>query len=72
LVDFGRGLGLRTAGFSSGGADFDAITGEMGQERGGYLGAAGVVRTDEQDTRHLMELDVKWGDGEWSKFGGGG
>ncbi len=32
----------------AGGADLDAVAGEVGQPGGGHLGAAGVVDADEQ------------------------
>ena len=37
-----------SAGRGSGGADLDRVAGEVVQEAGGHLGAAGVVDADEQ------------------------
>ena len=36
-------------GLGTGGADLDPAPGKGGEERGGHLGAAGVVDADEQD-----------------------
>ena len=37
-----------SAGVGAGGADLDAVAGQVGEPPGGHLGAAGVVDTDEQ------------------------
>ena len=43
----GDGVDL-VGGRGSGGADLDAVAGEVAQQAGGHLGAAGVVDADEQ------------------------
>ncbi len=58
----GDGIDL-VGGFGSGGADLDAVPGQMGQQRSGHLGAAGVMHANEQDTgfgchgrQHLSQI----------------
>ena len=52
-ADLGHGLddgGVDVVGRGgAGGADHDAVAGVVGEQRGGHLGAAGVVDADEQD-----------------------